>query len=585
MQKYNWKQKGRWLLLLALAPVMWLACNKGFERVLPPGENSDTTSAVSKRPKVLMVVLDGARGQSVRDLNSINISALTEHAIYSWNAISDADINGYTTWADILTGVTKDKHSVYGTDLTNTNLNNFPVFFKYIKQRQPSTRIAAYTTVGEIGSKLITDADDNRAFINDDDAATEAALGELKNDSAGIVMIQYSDMNTKGKQFGFDLSVPQYRAALEKADDNLGALLSAVRQRKTYKQEKWLVVVMSSHGGPFAIAPEEDDHTILSNPNVNNFILFYTEDYLPSFIDKPYTGNRYAGKGLHLSGDAANAVYATIDNSRNYDIDEKSGLTIELKIKVMPGANGDYTYSNTAILSKRASLDAGEIGWAIVLNQKGWQVNVGRNAPGKTDNVVVNGADISDGNWHDIAAVIVTDSASGARTLKTYTDGKPNNSGDLTGSGNLNSTAPLRLGYLPYAGSYPAPDAYVTEVKIFLEDATDQNIADYACQTSMPTSHPLYAKLLGYWPARDGQGASLKDQSTLLTDFTVHGSFSWINFDNLICPASPNNIAQTMPQSIDVSRQVMDWMQVAIDPAWNLDGKVWTTRYVSMINN
>ncbi|WP_158563275.1 DUF4983 domain-containing protein [Chitinophaga silvatica] len=585
MQKYNWISKGRTLLLLTLSSVLWMACNKGFERVLPPGNNNDTTRAIIKQAKVLMVILDGARGQSVRDLNSTNISALTDHSIYAWNSISDADINSYTTYADIFTGVTKDKHSV-GADLNNTNLKNFPSFFKYIKARQPSIRIATYTTVDGIGDKIITDSDDNRLFANDDNGATQAALTELGNDSAGVVVVQYSNINKQGKQFGYDLSSPQYKNALLQADDDLGKMLNIIKARKSYLQEKWMVVVMSSHGGPFAISPDDDDHTILSNPAVNNFVLYYTQDYLPSFIDKPYTGNRYIGKAVHLVGNDANAVYATVNDTKNFDFSEKQSLTIEMKIKVMPGANGDYSYSNTSILAKRASLDAGIVGWAIVLNQKGWQINIGQNAPGRTNNIIVGGADISDGNWHDIAVAIVTDTMNNnSRTVRTYTDGKANNTSDITGSGNLNNTAPLTLGYLPYIGSYPAPDAYVTEVKIFLAAATDKIISDYACQTFMTKSHPLYDQSIGYWPATDGQGAILKDQSGSVANLQIHGTYSWLGFNNLICPAAPNNVAQTMPQSIDVCRQVMDWLQVSVDPRWNLDGKVWTTRYVSMNNN
>ncbi|WP_325640312.1 alkaline phosphatase family protein [Chitinophaga sp.] len=584
------KNKTIWLNgmmgLLLGGLVSWTACNKEPDRVLEPGDYTDTTSAVVKNPKVLFVIMDGARGQSVRDANAPNISALTDHAIFSWNSVTDTDIGDLTTWADLLTGVHKAKHSIEGNTMDNNNLNNFPVFFKRIKERAPGIHIAAYSSSDALGNNLTTGADVNKVFADNDEAATTAAVAGLAEDSAGLVMVQYNNVDASGKQYGYDLSIPQYRNAILQTDDYIGKLLNAIKARKTYAGENWMIVVVSNHGGAYTIPPTEDDHTILSDPKTNGFIIYSTPVYLPSFVDKPYTGNRYIGKGVHLYGTDANAVYATIDDvNRNYDLKDTRGMAIEMKIKVMPGANGDYTYSNTSVLSKRASLDPGVQGWAVVLNQKGWQLNVGQNAPGRTDNMIVNGADISDGNWHDIAAQFVYDTSAQTMHVRTFTDGKFNNDINITGYGNLNNAEPLRLGNLPYAGSYPAPDVYVTELKVWDSTATDQVISDYACETNMSATHPLRKQLTGYWSATDGQGPVLKDKSDNLSDFKLNGPYGWFNFNDLICPASPANISQLMPQPVDVSRQILDWLQVSADLRWNLDGKVWTTRYVSMNNN
>lgn len=573
-----------WALLGGLAA--WTACNKGFDRTLTPGDYTDTTRTMVKNPKVLFVIMDGARGQSVRDANAPNISALTDHAVFSWNSVTDSDIGDFTSWADLLTGVHKEKHSIEGNSMDNNNLNNFPVFFKRIKERTPGIRIAAFSSSDALGNNLTDGADVNKVFADNDDAATTAAVSELAQDSAGLVMVQYNGVDASGAQYGYDLSVAQYRDAILQTDDYIGKLLTALKARKGYAGENWMVVIASSHGGAWNIPPTEDDHTVLSNPKTNGFIIFSSPVYLPSFIDKPYTGNRYIGKGVHLYGKDASAVFASVnDVNRNYDIRDANAFTIELKIKVQPGANGNYTYTNTSVLSKRATLDAGNPGWAVVLNNKAWQLNVGQNAPGRTANMVIDGADISDGNWHDIAAAFVYDSSAKNLKVRTYTDGKFNKELDISGSGNLNNTAPLVLGYLPYAASFPEPDVYVTELKLWTSTATDKIIGDYACETSMSGSHPLKKSLAGYWSATDGAGALLKDKSDNLSDFQLYGPFGWFNFNDLICPASPDNIASQMPQPVDVSRQILDWLQVSADARWNLDGRVWSTRYVSMNNN
>ncbi|HEY9258424.1 alkaline phosphatase family protein, partial [Chitinophaga sp.] len=249
-----------WMMLCLLTALLTGgACNKGFDRVLAPKDFTDTTSASVKKPKVLMVIIDGARGQSVRDANAPNITALTDHAIFSWNSITDTQIADYTTWADLLTGVHKEKHNIDGNTLDGNNLNNFPMFFKYIKERAPQTRISTFSSSNDLGN-LVTNADVNKVFADDDAATTTAALGELAADSTGLVMVQYNEVDVNGAQYGYDLSVPQYRAAILQTDDYIGQLLTAVKARKTYAGENWMIVVASNHGGNYAILPTEDDH-------------------------------------------------------------------------------------------------------------------------------------------------------------------------------------------------------------------------------------------------------------------------------------------------------------------------------------
>ena len=560
----------------------WAACNKGFERVIKQEGYADTTSATEDNPKVLFIMIDGARGQSVRDAEPSNIMSLTSNAIYCWNVVTDTLIADYTTWADLLTGVHKEKHNILGKTLDGNDLSTYPVFFKHIKDRYPNLRIAAYSSSDSLG-KLISDADVNKVF-NDNDASTEeAALNEMKVDSTGLVMVQFKSVDKAGIQYGYDLSVPQYKAAIMNVDNYIGKLLTAMKARKNYANEGWMVVVASNHGGPFTIPSTEDDHTILSNPSVNGFIIFSTPKYVSSFIDKPYTGARYIGAGVELQGhDTTTAVRAVAQDANGfYNPGDTSQLTVELKVKVMPGDNGDYSYTNASILAKRASLDTGAVGWAVSLNQKSWRLSIGQTG---IDNFSVDGGTIGDGNWHDIAAVIEINGKS--KHVKTFTDGNQNN--DVTnaslGGAGLNTDVPLTLGFLPSDGEVPPPDVMITEVKIWDTLVDNGTIGQYACETSLPGNHPYSNKLIGYWPVKDGQGAVLKDESTIGQNFVLQNNYAWTSFNDLVCPANPGDISSVMPQPVDVCRQIMDWLQVPADVNWSLDGRVWTTNYVGLKN-
>src|SRR3954465_4920173 len=74
--------------------VVATSCNKDFDKVVTdPGDGS---TLHYKKPKVLYLIVDGARGSSVRDAKTANITSLIAHSIYSWNSVSDTSKNDAT---------------------------------------------------------------------------------------------------------------------------------------------------------------------------------------------------------------------------------------------------------------------------------------------------------------------------------------------------------------------------------------------------------------------------------------------------------------------------------------------------------
>ena len=164
-----------WIALI-LAGLAVIACNKGFDRLIESREYEDTTGVSSRTPKVLLLVVDGARGESVRDAKAPNLQEMQEHAIYSWHSISDTLSINATAWADLLTGVRKEKHRVTNKDFSGNRLQQYPVFFNYLKQRDPSFRIGAYSSADSLGDMLITGADVNETFAHNDEAMVTSLL-------------------------------------------------------------------------------------------------------------------------------------------------------------------------------------------------------------------------------------------------------------------------------------------------------------------------------------------------------------------------------------------------------------------------
>ncbi len=575
MKRYRMKFGPGFLLCLSLMLGILISCNKGFDRIVEQREYNDTTSAVAKSPHVLYIIVDGARGTAVRDAKPPHIMALTTHAIYCWNSVTDTLTKDKTTWADLLTAVHKDKHEVLGNGPADNNLKNYPIFFKYVKDRDSDFRILSFSSSDSLG-RMIAYADVNKSFNNNDAATQEAALNAVKTDSATLMLVQYNSVDSAGTQYGYGLSVPEYKNAILNVDSYIGQLIAALKSRKSYKNESWMIVVTSNHGGPFKIPATEDDHTILSNPRVNSFIIFSNPSFSPSFIDKPYTGNRYIGKSVEFQGADAAAVYATVpDDDGDYNFGATVEFTIEMKIKITRGDDGEYHNISDypSLFSKRNSFNRDVTGWTFYLHDKHWAF-LAEQVGGFTEAV---GPDILDGTWHDIAVVV--ENRDNKRYARIYTDGNYNKEADITGRGNLNSDAPLTLGYLAGIGAGHLDNVYVSDLKIWRAALDDETIGQYACEPGLADDHPFNDKLIGYWPSLDGSGNVIKDHGTLQHDFILGGPFRWDDFNDLVCPPPASNLAKQMPQPVDVATQILNWLRVPVNPRWSLDGRVWTTEY------
>src|SRR3546814_403401 len=131
------------------------ACNGSFEKVLPDTDYSDSINVIYGNPKVLYLIVDGARGVSVRDAQAPHITSLLPNSIYSWVSLSDDEISGDAgNWASLLTGVDKEKHGVTSNDLSSANLDEYPVIFERVKEALPDSKISVFGRSEEHTSEL-----------------------------------------------------------------------------------------------------------------------------------------------------------------------------------------------------------------------------------------------------------------------------------------------------------------------------------------------------------------------------------------------------------------------------------------------
>jgi hypothetical protein len=593
----------RYIFLFMVAPFVLASCNGEFEKMIPESPGLDTNISF-RVPKVLFIIADGARGTSVRDAASPVLQSLLRTSIYSWNGLSDTSRNNATNWASMLTGVGKDKHGVLGDSFAGSQLGSYPVVFKRIKDVNPDARVASFASSELFKEKLTAGADVSESFGNDDEALKVRMAAFIRSDNASLILGQFSGIETAGKASGFDNSFPAYKDAIKSFDTRVGELIEAVKGRTNYKNENWLVVITSTRGGNYTLPLSENDKTIFSNTYSNIFTIIHNPSFKQTFIARPFLGSSFAGKSMRFMGDSANRVgLVSPELSPNFNFGTEDDFTVSVKIRknknLRNTSRGDFWYTWPSILGKRNNVVWGDAvgggpGWDICLYQNRWRFFVA----GGTDFVrgaEVVGLEISGDSWHDLTAV-VEKKADGFRYIRIYTDGVlgvTNNVGGvagtliaplagevkLAGQPNFDNGDPMRIGYAPGESDaqFGKIDVNMTELKIWKVALPEQVIKQYACDVTMNRSHPYYDYLVGYWPLNEGAGNKMADQGPFAAHFNLKGSNGWENFNDLICSPRSENLNSKVPNGMDMSVQVLNWLNITRQENWKLDGRVWVS--------
>lgn len=607
MKNFKAKLFGVSAFVLALA----VSCNRDFDKVVP-GSPGLVTNVTFKKPKVLYIIVDGARGTSVRDADINNMRALIPSSIYTWNSLADANGTNAANWADMITGVKKEKHNVLTEDFAGNQLGTYKTIFDRIKSVKTTTRIAAFSTSAAFNTNLTAGADAKQQF-NSDVELKNHLVNFVKADTASLIVAEFSGVDAAGKTVAVDgydnVKNPAYKAAINTFDAQVGEVLTAVKGRATYANENWLLIITSNKGGSYTLPPAQDDKTVFSNANINTFTIISNLAFTQTFINKPFVGNSYSGSAPRFLGDPEKAIATTPEDPElnkyfNFGFDSTANFTISVKIKKRKNpsniSRGDYYYQWPSFMGRRRDVNAswgssGNAGWDFCLIQNTWRFFIGGGSGGAFPNgYEFKGLDFSGDSWHDLTAVIEK-KVDGAKYVRIYTDGVRGisnwNGGSLanpfTGDFKLDGTfnpnvapsgrRPLRVGYVTgeIDGSLGKIDVDLKELKIFNVAIPEETVKQYACDQTINRAHPYYDNLLGYWPMDEGSGNKLIDKSPLGQDMTLSGGYSWGTFTSLVCSPPAANLGLLVPKNSDIPAQILSWFNISRQSAWALDGKVW----------
>ncbi|MCE5326246.1 MAG: alkaline phosphatase family protein [Planctomycetaceae bacterium] len=227
---------------------------------------SDTISAApasgAKSKHVLVIGIDGCMPDAVQAAKAPNIKALAAAGTVTWDGFSGGvlgtpsrqNTKSMPSWNSVLMGVWCDKHLSISYRKWKPNHAAYPNMFQRLKAAKPDARSASIVTWKEINVDYrMTPGADYQANGKDDDATTALAVKHLTETNPDLVFIQLDQVDGAGEGNGFSPKSPKYMEAVEKADTQVGQLVEAVKKRKTYANEEWLIILVTDHGGTYRV--------------------------------------------------------------------------------------------------------------------------------------------------------------------------------------------------------------------------------------------------------------------------------------------------------------------------------------------
>ena len=232
-------------------------------------------------PKVLLIGIDGVRPDVLAAVPTPNIDALAADGWYTAEARTTRPSVSGPSWSSMLTGVWPEKHGVTDNNFTGRDYDAWPGFLTRAERERPALSTFAavdWLPLAELdeGGPVLPASLDERVVLNGydlgwaeaDATLTARAVRHLGNADPDAMFVYLGNPDETSHEHG---SIgAEYRDAIALADRHVGMLVDAVRARRGYEDEDWLVLISTDHGrradgGHGGESPEEMTIFILAS--------------------------------------------------------------------------------------------------------------------------------------------------------------------------------------------------------------------------------------------------------------------------------------------------------------------------------
>ncbi|MFK4788162.1 alkaline phosphatase family protein [Microbacterium sp. ZW T5_56] len=216
---------------------------------------------------VLVIGIDGVRADVLRKAHVPHITAIGEAGFWEDVRVDERNPTiSAPVWASVASGVHRDRHGIDDNDLHNHHLDQYPDFLSRVRAHDAAaTTFAAAAwaplVTGAAGGPVfapggfrpdlptgVEDGTDDAALaaiaVMDEVVTSRTARELLSRDHAAVfAYLLLPDMAAHAEGI-----TDRYRAAIERADEQVGVLLAAIAARPRRSAEEWTVVVLTDHG-------------------------------------------------------------------------------------------------------------------------------------------------------------------------------------------------------------------------------------------------------------------------------------------------------------------------------------------------
>ncbi|WP_312510433.1 LamG-like jellyroll fold domain-containing protein [Chryseobacterium culicis] len=494
--------------------------------------------------KVLFIGIDGCRADVMMSTPTPNIQNLISQSIYSIDGLCAATTWSGNGWSTMLTGVWHTKHNVQDNNFTSPNYVNYPDFLTRAETYNPALRTISLAHWSPINDKIIKTAD-VKTNLSTDLAVKNAAVNALQNDNPDILFVDFDDVDHAGHSYGFSSTVSQYVNSIKTTDTYIGEIVAAMKNRPSYSNEDWLVVLTTDHG---AI---ESSHGGGNLTERNIFTVYSNPGFTPQQISKTVLESNTTFNQLNFPA----GTYAKPASQTPFNFGANQDFTIEFWVK--PNA----AYSSDPVMISNKNWANGKNKGFVFSGYSGqtFKMNIGDG----TNRIDLVGGKMETNKWKHIAASFDRD---GLVTL--YEDGVPVTFAKMNTIGNIDSGLPLTLNQdgtnaygINLAASYK-------DVRIWKSALPNDVIVNWANQ-DITTSHPYYSQLLANWKCNGTSGNTLADSGPNANNMTVTGSPTYNA--NTVNNFKVYDYTSTTRET-DHFPTVLNWLCIPVQSSWGIDG-------------
>ncbi len=501
-------------------------------------------SLMAQTKKVLFIGIDGCRADVMMSSNTPNIHNLINQSIYSLDGLCAATTWSGNGWSTMLTGVWHTKHNVQDNNFTNPNYANYPDFLTRAETYNSNLRTISLAHWNPINDEIVQNADVKTNY-GTDLGVKNAAVSALQSDNPDILFIDFDDVDHAGHSYGFNSNTSQYVSSIETTDAYIGEIVAAMKNRATYNNEDWMVVLTTDHGatdtshGGGSLS-ERDIFTVYSNPN-----------FTPQQISKTIVESNKTFNQLNLPA----GTYARPANQIPFNFGATQDFTIEFWVK--PNAN----YSSDPVMISNKNWANGKYKGFVISGYSGqtFKMNIGDGV----NRIDLVGGKAETNQWKHIAVSFDRD---GLVTM--YEDGVPVTFAKMNTIGNIDSGLPLTInqdGTNVYGQNLAAS---YKDIRVWKSALPNDVIVNWANQ-DITSSHPYYSQLLANWKCDETSGNTLVDSSVNANNATVTGSptrdlATTSNFKIF------NYLSTT--RETDHLPTVLNWLCIPVQASWGIDG-------------